>query len=445
MTGLHDMQVTVETTQGLERRMHVEIPEERIKGEVDKRLGDLARSARIPGFRPGKAPVRVIARRFGRRVRGEVVGDILQESLVDALNQEQLRPAAAPQIAPVETDSGVGLSYTATFDVLPEISLPEFESIEIVRPAASVEDEDVDRMLETMRGQRRIWKTVERAALANDRVVVDFEGIVDGQSLDDAAATEMPVQLDARRMVDGFEEGLVGAVAGEDRTLNLVFPESYPEHLAGKPVTFCVNVRRVEESELPEIDETFAQSFGVAEGGIEVLRSEVRANMERELADGMRAALKQRVMDALLASNEIDLPQSMVRDEVARVMARRREEMARSGIDPERIELEPDTFEEPVRRRISLDLLIAEIIKEHRIELDHGNVRARVETIASTYQDPARVLDWYYADRERLAGIESLVFEDQVVEWVLERARVTDEQASFDQILNPVQTAAPAA
>ena len=439
------MQVTVETTQGLERRMRVEIPEERIRGEVDKRLGDLARNARIPGFRPGKAPVRVIARRFGRQVRGEVVGDIMQESLVDALNQEQLRPAAAPRIAPVEMDSGAGLSYTATFDVLPEITLPEFESIEIVRPAASVEDEDVDRMLETMRGQRRTWKTVERAALASDRVVVDFEGIVDGETLDDAAATEMPVLLDAGRMVDGFEEGLVGAVAGEDRTLNLVFPESYPEHLAGKPVTFNVNVRRVEESELPEIDETFAQSFGVADGGIDVLRSEVRANMERELADGMRAVLKQRVMDALLASNEIDLPQSMVRDEVARVMARRREEMARSGVDPERVELEPDAFEEPVRRRISLDLLIAEIIKEHRIELDHGNVRARVETIASTYQDPARVLDWYYADRERLAGIESLVFEDQVVGWVLERARVTVEQASFDQILNPVQTAAPAA
>ena len=308
MAGLHDMQVTVETTQGLERRMRVEIPEERIKGEVDKRLGDLARSARIPGFRPGKAPVRVIARRFGRQVRGEVVGDILQESLVDALNQEQLRPAAAPRIAPAETDSGAGLSYTATFDVLPEITLPEFESLDILRPASSVEDEDVERMLETMRGQRRTWKAVERAALASDRVVVDFEGIVDGETLDDVAATEMPVPLDARRMVDGFEEGLVGAVAGEDRTLNLVFPESYPEHLAGKPVTFNVNVRRVEESELPEIDEAFAQSFGVAEGGIEVLRSEVRANMERELADGMRAVLKQRVMDALLASNEIELP-----------------------------------------------------------------------------------------------------------------------------------------
>ena len=439
------MQVTVETTQGLERRMRVEIPEERIKGEVDKRLGDLARNARIPGFRPGKAPVRVIARRFGRQVRGEVVGEIMQESLVDALNREQLRPAAAPRIAPVENDSGAGLSYTATFDVLPDVTLPAFESIEIARPAASVVDEDVDRMLETMRAQRRTWNTVGRAALPSDRVVVDFEGIVDGKRLEEAGATEMPVQLDARRMVEGFEEGLVGASAGEERTLNLVFPENYPEHLKGKPVTFNVEIRRVEEPELPDVDEAFAQSFGVADGGVEALRSEVRANMERELADGMRTALKQRVMEALLANVEIDLPQSMVRDEVARAMARRREEMARSGLDPQQVELEPDPYEEPVRRRISLDLLIAEIIKEHRIELDHSKVRARVETIASTYQDPARILDWYYSDRERLSGIESLVFEDQVVEWVLERARVSDERASFDQILNPVQTATPAA
>ena len=439
------MQVTVETTQGLERRMRVDIPEARIKGELDKRLGDLARSVRIPGFRPGKVPVRVVARRFGQRVRGEVVGDIVQESLVAALNQEQLRPAAAPRLAPVETDPGHGVSYTATFDVLPEITLPQFESLEIVRPAASVTDQDVDRMLERMRMQRRTWKTVERAALASDRVVVDLEGIVDGRVLENAGGKELPIQLDSRDMVDGFEEALVGVRAGDDKVLDLTFPEDYPEHLAGRPVTFNVKVQRVEEPELPEIDDAFAKSFGVADGGVEVLRGEVRGNLERELANGMRAALKQRVMDALLASREVDLPESMVRDEVARAMARQREEMARSGIDSEQVELDAAVFEQPVRRRLALDLLVAEIIKQHRIELDHAQVRARVETIASTYQEPARVLDWYYSDRERLAGIESLVFEDQVVEWVLERATVTDEQASFDRILNPVQTATPAA
>ena len=439
------MQVTVETTQGLERRMRVEIPEERIRGEVDKRLGNLARNVRIPGFRPGKAPVKVVARHYGRQVRDEVVGGIVQESLVDALGQEQLRPAAAPRIAPLETGAGDGVAYTATFDVLPDVSLPQFDSMEIVRPVATVADEDVDRMLETMRRQRRTWKTVERAATPSDRVVVDLEGTVDGEPLDGAGATELPVQLDANGMVDGFEEGLVGTRAGEDKTLELTFPQSYPEHLAGKPVTFNVKVHRVEEPEVPEIDDAFAESFGVADGGVETLRGEVRANMERELADGLRAMLKQRVMESLLAGKEFDLPESMVRGEMARVMQRRREELEQSGMDPERMEPAPAAIEEPIRRRISLDLIVAEIIKEHRIELDHARVRARVETIASTYKEPARVVDWYYSDRERLSGIESQVFEDQVVEWILERVQVTDEHSSFDRILNPGQTDATAA
>ena len=432
------MQVTVETTQGLERRMRVEIPEERIRGEVDKRLGDLASRIRIPGFRPGRAPAKVVARHYGRKVRGEVVGDIVQESLVDALGKEQLRPAATPRIASLEAE--VGVSYTATFDVLPNIALPRFESMEIARPVATVMDEDVDGVLQTMRIQRRTWRTVERAATANDRVVVDLEGLVDGEALDEARATELPVELGARRMVDGFEEALVGVQAGEERTLNLVCPESYPERLAGKPVTFEVKVHRVEEPETPEIDDAFAESFGVAEGGVDALRGEVRANMERELATGLRTELKQNVMDALHGPDEIELPESMVRDEVARVMQRRLQQLERSGADPQRIELKPGMFEAPVRRRIALDLLIAEIVKVHRIELDHARVRAHVESIASTYQDPAKVLHWYYSDRARLAGIESHVFEDQVVDWVLDRARVIDEQSSFDRILKRGQT-----
>lgn len=437
------MQVTVETIQGLERRMRVEIPEERVRGEIDKKLGDLARSVRIPGFRPGKAPVKVVARRYGRQVRDEVVGGLVQESLIDALSQEQLRPAAAPRIAPLETT--VGLSYTATFDVLPEIVLPQFETIEITRPVAEVMDEDVARMLETMRAQRRTWRTVERAAASTDRVVVNLEGFVDGESVDEASATDLPVALDEGRMVDGFEDALIGVQAGEDRTLELNFPQNYPEYLAGKPVTFNVEVHRVEEPELPELDDAFAESFGVSEGGLDTLRGEVRANMERELADGLRRTLKQHVMEALIAGNEIELPESMVRDEVARAMQRRQEDLARSGIDSQQVELTPDMFDEPVRRRISLDLLVAEIVKEHRIELDHARVRARVESIASTYQDPARILDWYYSDRERLSGIESLVFEDQVVDWVLEHAQVVDEPTSFDRILNPGQTDAATA
>ena len=432
------MQVTVEATEGLERRMRVEIPEERVRGEIDKRLGNLARSVRIPGFRPGRAPVKIVARHYGRQVRDEVVGGIVQESLVDALEQEQLRPAAVPRIAPLDTAAGV--SYTATFDVLPDITLPPFETMEIARPVAAVADEDVDRMLERMRGQRRTWTAVERAASSTDRVVVDLEAFVDGEPLDEAGARELHVELDAGRMVAGFEDGLVGVRAAEDRTLALVFPEDYPEHLAGRPVTFEVKVHRVEEPQVPDLDDAFAQSFGVGEGGVDALRGAVRADMERELADGLRRVLKRRVMEALLAGNEIELPESLVREQVARAIEHRRDELERSGVGPEHVELSPDAFEAPVRQRVALELIVAEIVREHGIEVDHARVRARVEALASTYRDPAPVLDWYYADRTRLAGIESFVFEEQVVEWILDHARLSDEPASFDRIMNPGQT-----
>ena len=434
------MQVTVETVQGLERRMRVEIPEERVRGEIDKRLGDLARSVRIPGFRPGRVPVKVVARRYGRQVRDEVVGGIVEESFADALRQERLRPAATPRIAPLESEAGAGVRYTATFDVLPEVSLPSFESIEIARPSAVVADEDVDRVVEKLRKRHRTWKEVERAATPNDRVVVDFEGLVDGEPFEGGKATELPIPLDEGSMIDGFEDGLAGARAGEDRTLELTFPEGYPEHLAGKAVTFDVAVRRVEEPVLPELDDTFAQSVGVGEGGVEALRGEVRANMERELAGALNVTLKQRVMEALLASVDVELPESMVHEEAERAMSRRREELRRAGADPERIELEPDVFEKQARRQVTLGLLLAEIVREHRIEPDPQRVRARIDTIASTYQEPEKLVEWYYSSRERLSAVESLVVEDQVVDWILERARVTEEPASFDRILNPGQT-----
>ena len=434
------MQVTVETVQGLERRMRVEIPEERVRGEVDKRLGDLARSVRIPGFRPGKVPVGIVARRYGRQVRDEVVGEIVEESFVDALRQERLRPAATPRIAPLESEAGAGVRYTATFDVFPDVSLPSIESIEIARPSAAVADEDVDRVMERLRSQHRTWKAVERAATPSDRVVVDFEGFVDGEPFEGGSATELPVPLDEEGMIDGFEDGLAGVRPGEGRTLELTFPQGYPEHLAGKAVTFDVKVHRVEEPVLPDLDDAFAERLGVGDGGIEALRGEVRANLERELAGALDATTKDRVMEALFTSGEIELPESMVREEAERAMARRQEALRRAGIDPERLDLAPDMFEKHARRHVTLGLLVAEIVKEHRIEPDPERVRARIETIASTSQEPEKVVEWYYSGRDRLSEIESLVVEDQVVDWILERARVTEEPASFDRIMNPGQT-----
>ena len=435
------MQVTVESPTALERKLKVQVPEERVTGEVDKRLHDLAGSLRIPGFRPGKAPVKVVRQRFGRQVREEVVGELVQSSLGDAIAQERLQPASAPTIDPLEFAPGQGVAYTATFDVYPQVALPALESLEIARPTAEVAEADIDNMLETLRQQRRSWEKVERAAKIGDRVVVDFTGTADGQEIDQGTGEDVPIELGGNRMIPGFEAGIEGMSAEESRTLELTFPDDYPNaDLAGCPAVFEISAKAVEEPVLPELDDAFAVSFGVEEGGIEKFRGEVRGNMERELADGLNALTKRRVMEGLLAGQTIDLPQSLVDQEVERAMERRRMELTHSGLDPDALGLEASMFEDAARRRVSLGLLLAEIIKSQAIEVDPERVRERIETIASTYEDEEEVINWYYSDRGRLSDIESNVLEDQVVERILETARVSEEITSFDEVLKPGQT-----
>jgi trigger factor len=296
-------------------------------------------------------------------------------------------------------------------------------------------------MLETLRRQRKTWRQVERAANATDRVVIDFEGTIDGERLERGSGTEVPVELDAGRMIDGFEDGLVGLQAGEQRTLDLTFPDNYSaEDLAGKPVSFSIKAHRVEEPVLPAVDDALAVTFGIKEGGIEALRTEVKANMGRELSDALRAITKRRVMDALLQGREITLPASLVDEEIERAIRQRKLELKHSGIDPESADLERAMFEDRARTRVALGLLLAEIIKANDIKPDPERVRTHIEKLASTYEDPNEVINWYYGDRGRLSEIETTVLEDQVVEWILERANVTDQASSFDEILNPGQT-----
>ncbi len=435
------MQVTVETTQGLERRVKVQVPEDRIQGEVSKRLADMARTARLPGFRPGKAPIKMITQRFGRQVREEVVGEIVQSSFQDAIAQESLRPVEAPTIEPLEWKSGSGVAYTAVFDVYPEVQLPPIETLKIARPEAEVSDSDVDRLLERLRSQRRRWESVKRAAIPGDRVVIDFEGICAGEARDDLKSEGFAVELGAEQVFKQFEDGLVGTEAGQELSLDLHFPSDYRAgELAGKPVSFQVKVNTVEEPVLPEIDDDFATDFGVKEGGIEQLKSEVRANMQRELEEGIRSATRQRVMEALLAGRSLELPESLIKREVERSMAQRRVELSHSGIDASKIELAPKDFEETAKRRVSLGLLIGELIKDNGIKADPDEVRARIDSIASTYEDPSEVVRWYYSDPARLSEVESSVLEDTVVAWILDRAEIVPEATSFDELLNPGQT-----
>jgi trigger factor len=435
------MQVTVETIQGLERRVKVQVPEDQVQGEISKRLTNIAQSARLPGFRPGKAPMKVITQRYGKKVREEVVGELVQSSFHEAIVQERLRPAGTPTIDPLEWESGSGVAYTAVFDVYPEVSLPPIESLKIARPDAAVTDTDLDAMLERLRKQRRTWAAVERAATPGDRVVVDFQGTCEGEAREDLKTEGYAVELGARQLFKAFEDSLVGAQAGQELSLDLHFPSDFRAgELAGKPVNFQVKVNSVEEPTLPDIDDDFAAGFGVEEGGIERFKSEVRANMQRELEEGVRTATKQRVMEALLAGRDLELPESLTKREVERSMAQRRVELAHSGVDVSAIELQEQDFEESAKRRVSLGLLIGELIKENGIKADPAEIRARIDSIASTYEDPEQVVRWYYSEPERLSEVESTVLEDTVVAWILERAEVVDQASSFDEILNPGQT-----
>lgn len=432
------MQVTVEKTDGLERRLHVEVPEERLEGEINDRLQSMRRTARVPGFRPGKVPLKVVAQRYGQRVRAEVVGEMLQSTFYDAVTRENLRPAGRPTFHPVEAGPGRGLSYTAVFEVYPELGPPRVEGLKVKRPRAEVTEADVARVIEELRRQRRTWEPVERAAGNGDRVVMDFEGRVGGETFEGGSGAQVPVELGAGRMLAGLEEGLMGAQAGDERTLELRFPEDYrvPE-LAGQPVSFQVRVHAVQEPVLPALDEAFARSLGVEEGGLEALRAAVRRNMERELRETIEARTKQAVLDALLEANTVEPPKALVDEEAGRMCALRQAELAQQGIDAEQLGLRPEMFEAQARRRIALGLLLAEIVKGNQMSADKDRIRARIEAVAATYDDPNQVVQWYYADKSRLAEVESTVLEDQVVEWLLERMQVMEEATSFDQLMRP--------
>jgi trigger factor len=435
------MQVTVEAGSGLERRMTVQVPEEQIATQVQTRLNSLRRTVRLHGFRPGKVPQRVLERTYGRKVRDEVVSSVLQSSLLEAFGQQKINPASRPSIDAVEAKPGQGLSYTAVFEVYPEISVPDVKAIKLHRPVVEVTVQDVDAMIETLRRQRRTWASVEREAAAGDQAIIDYRGLIDGEDFQGSQGMQVAVELGTHRLIEGFEEGLIGAKAGEERVLDLKFPNGYHDTaLAGKPVRFTVSVREVQEAHLPDIDQAFFEAFGVREGGEEALRKEVRENMERELRGAIRAKLRQEVMDALLGAVKVDLPTALVQEEAGRLMEQTRQGLVRRGAIAADLQLLPSMFEEQARRRVALGLILVEVVKANNLATDPAKVKVRVESIASTYQDPQEVVSWYYADKERLAEIESLVMEDEVVDWVVEHADVTDEPSTFDAIMKPGQT-----
>jgi trigger factor len=434
------MQVSVETTSGLERRMTVGIPADRIESEVNKRLQQTASRAKVDGFRPGKVPMSVIRKRFGGSARQEVMGEVIQSSFYEAIMQEKLNPAGAPSVEPKELDEGKDFEYVATFEVYPEITLGDFAEIKVERIESEVRDEDLENMLDILRKQNTQFALAERAAENGDQLKVDFVGKVDDEPFQGGTASNTEIVLGSGRMIPGFEDGLVGAKAGDSVTLKVTFPEDYQNlELAGKPAEFDVIVHSVSAPALPELDDEFFAKFGVEEGGIEAFRSEVRKNMERELRQAIKTKVKTQVMDGLLATNNIDVPKALVSTEIDRLREQAVQQFGGANIKPE--QLPAELFEEQAKRRVSLGLVVADVVKQNDIKPDNDRVRAMVEELASAYQEPEQVVNWYYQNEQQLAEIQSVVLEEQVVDTVLQKAQVTTKQVPYEDAVKPAQSA----
>jgi trigger factor len=427
------MQVSVENGEGLERRMTVGLEPEQIDAEVERRLRDFARSARLPGFRPGKVPVKILRQRYGGKVRQEVFGELVQSSFADALTEKELRPAGAPHIEPEIDESAKRYAYTAVFEVLPQFELGALEGKILKRPVAAVTDADLDAMVLRLREQRKTWSAVEREARSGDQLTISFVGTLDGESFEGGSAEDSRIELGSGRMMPGFEDGLLGARAGEERRLELQFPDEYHvEHLKGRPVVFDVRIAEVAEAVLPQADEDFAKDFGIADGNLERFLSDVRQNMERELKERIDARIKSQAMDLLLEANQIDLPDVLIREEV-----RALKEQTRQSIGGGRFELPDELYQDKARRRVALGLIIAEVVKANDIKVDQNRVREAVEDMASTYEHPQQVIDHYYGNREHMASVESLTLESQVVDWVMEQVTIEDDSTTFEALTAP--------
>ncbi|HIQ52182.1 MAG TPA: trigger factor [Pseudomonas pachastrellae] len=438
------MQVSVETTSGLERRMTVGIPADRIQNEVNKRLQQTAKRARVDGFRPGKVPMSVIRKRFGASAHQEVIGEVIQSSFYEAVMQEKLNPAGAPSVEPKSMEEGKDFEYIATFEVYPEVALAGFEDISVERLESEVTDADVDTMLDTLRKQNTRFEAVERAAENGDQVTIDFVGKIDGEAFQGGTANGTNLVLGSGRMIPGFEEGLVGAKAGDSLTLNVTFPEDYQNlDLAGKAAEFETTVQAVAAPVLPELDDEFFAQFGVTEGGLDGFRAEVRKNMERELRQAIKTKVKAQVMDGLLESNTVEVPKALISSEIDRLREQAAQQFGGANFDVS--QLPAELFEEQAKRRVSLGLIVAEVVKQNDIKPDNDRVRAMVEELASAYQEPEQVVNWYYQNEQQLGEIQSVVLEEQVVDTVLQKAQVTDKKVAYEEAVKPAQPAQVAA
>jgi trigger factor len=435
------MAANVENLGTLERRVSMRLPVQDIEKQVDARLKQLARNVKMPGFRPGKVPMKIVAQTYGPQVRNEVLGDAVQKSFSDAVKEANLRVAGYPKIEkkeekPTEAASGDVLEFSATFEVYPEVKPGDVSTAVIEHPKVVVDDAAVARTLEVLRKQRTKFVAASRPARDGDRLTVDFQGTIDGVAFDGGKAENFIFALGERSMLPEFEAAARGMSAGDTRTFSLRFPDDYHgKNVAGKEASFTLAVKGIDEPQLPQVDADFAKSLGVADGDVDKMRAEVRANVEREVKKRVDARLKNQVMDALLAATPLELPKALIEMEAQGLLQRAAQDLQSRGVKPEQINLTPRQFEETAKRRVALGLIIAELARAESLQPKPAEVRALVEQEAQSYESPAEVVKWFYMQRDRLAEMEAMALEANVVKWVLSKAQVKERDMAFDELM----------
>ena len=430
------MQQAVQNTSPLERNITVSIPVQHLEAEIQQRLKKLARTVKMQGFRPGHVPIKMVERHYGFQVRQEVVTDEVQQRFADAVKDQNYRVAGYPRFQPVPASEGASnVEYTATFEVYPEIVVGDLSKFEVTRPQTQVTEADVAKTMDTLRKQRAKFNNVERAAQVGDLVNIDFEGLIAGQPFEGNKAANFTVILGEARMLPDFESSIAGMKTGETRTFPLTFPQDYNEQLKGKTADFTVTVNQVAEPDLPPVDSEFAKALGVASGDVEQLKREVRENVEAEVTKRVKSTIKEQVMDALHQAAAFEVPRSLLDSEIQRMQQQAVEDLKQRGMTQQEVTLPPNLFTDRAGRRIKVGLVVAELVKRNNLQARPEQVKALIEEHAQSFEQPEQLVRWYYADPARLAEVEALVMEDNVVEWALGQMGVVDEKTSFDDLM----------
>jgi trigger factor len=430
------MQVSVESSKGLERKLKINLPAEQFDKAYDERLKSVAKTAKLAGFRPGKVPLNVIRQMYGASIKQEILSDLVQRSYSEAIREKKLKPAGMPQINAQPPEAGKNVEFTATFEVYPEIKLGDFGKLKVVKPLVEINDADVDKMLGKLQQQRAQWDEVNRPAANTDQLLIDFAGTIDDKPFDGGSAQDIRLVLGSGQMVEGFEEQLVGIIPGEERTINVKFPKDYgKEELAGKKAVFKVNCKTVAQQKLPEIDADFVRSFGVEDGNADVLKTRLREHLQRELEQNVKINVKKQVTDGLIALHKITLPNVLVDQEIERMQQQTLQQLGIKENQAAGLNLPKDLYEEEARRHVTLALLFTEIIKEQQIKADAKQVQAYVEQLAAGYQNPQQMVQYYLGNQQLLRQVEALVVEEQTVAKLLEQAKVNDKNMSFDELI----------